>query len=80
MFKKESFDYCLLKINEVIDHNAGFLKKCFKPELWKRDLLINLFGKEFKAPEEVNNTENFAIEKLFKNIYSKVVLDELKAI
>lgn len=75
-FKRESFDYCLQKIDEVIDHNAGLLKKCLKSDLWKKDLLVDLLGKEFEI-SGLDSYEKKAIKNLYKNIHQKIVLKEI---
>lgn len=76
-FSKKSFHFCLEKINEVVDHNAGLMKKCFKPELWKQDLLIKFFGKENIAPT-VDKYEKNAIDYLYKNIDNIIITKNLE--
>jgi hypothetical protein len=77
MFIKESFNYCLDLINQVIDHNSGLLKYCFNDKYWKKDLLKNLYGKEFSFKFD-NTYADERIKFLLENIDNKVVNDILK--
>lgn len=75
MFVKESFDFCLNLINQVIEHNAGLLKICFKSEYWDQDLLKNIYGKNFNNK---NIYQEESIKYLYKNIDNALINKYLK--
>lgn len=75
-FSERSFNYCLRKIEEVVDHNAGLLKKCLKPELWKQDLILAIFGKEIVLPD-TDEYEKNAIDYFYENVNNSTILADL---
>lgn len=73
IFTERSFNYCFAKINNVVDHNAGIFKVCLKSDLWRQDLLANIFGKSFKLSADEYEYKRDIIEYLYQNIDNKIV-------